>query len=141
MVRQPYRFSAGIVVVRPVGGSWYFLLLRCFDYWEFPKGGVEPGETPLAAAIRETAEETGIDDIVFRWGEAYRETDPYGRPLKIARYYLGESAQQHIVLPISPTLGRPEHHEWRWVSGNGAAQLLGPRLQAILAWAQARMAA
>jgi 8-oxo-dGTP pyrophosphatase MutT (NUDIX family) len=29
-------------------------------YWGFPKGHVEPGETPEAAALREASEETGI---------------------------------------------------------------------------------
>ena len=29
-------------------------------YWGFPKGHVEPGETPEAAALREISEETGI---------------------------------------------------------------------------------
>ena len=37
--------------------------------WGFPGGGAEKGETPEEAAIRETAEETGIkvlpDDLVF----------------------------------------------------------------------------
>jgi 8-oxo-dGTP pyrophosphatase MutT (NUDIX family) len=30
-------------------------------YWGFPKGIVERGEEPLAAALREIAEETGLD--------------------------------------------------------------------------------
>lgn len=30
------------------------------DYWDFPKGRVEDGETTLEAAIREVEEETGI---------------------------------------------------------------------------------
>jgi 8-oxo-dGTP diphosphatase len=28
--------------------------------WQFPAGGVEPGESPAEAAVRETAEETGV---------------------------------------------------------------------------------
>ena len=36
--------------------------------WEFPKGGVEPGETTRAAAAREFHEETSLDDWSFRDG-------------------------------------------------------------------------
>lgn len=28
--------------------------------WQFPAGGIEPGETPEEAAVRETLEETGL---------------------------------------------------------------------------------
>jgi 8-oxo-dGTP diphosphatase len=28
--------------------------------WQFPAGGIEPGESPEDAAVRETAEETGL---------------------------------------------------------------------------------
>lgn len=30
-------------------------------HWDIPKGGAEPGESPLEAALRETREETGLE--------------------------------------------------------------------------------
>lgn len=136
MSGEPFRFSAGIVVVRREGGRWKLLALRAYNNWDFPKGTVEPGETPLAAAMRETAEEAGLSELDFRWGEAYRETSPYGHPPKIARYYLAKTDATDIVLPVSPELGRPEHHEWRWVEFDEARQLLPSRLQPVLDWAE-----
>lgn len=133
--RTPELFSAGVVVARRVDGAWRVLVLRAYRAWDFPKGRVERGETPLAAAMRETAEEASITDLVFRWGETFCETAPYRRG-KVARYYLAETRRERIVLPVSEELGRPEHHEWRWVSFDEAAALLPPRLQPILAWAR-----
>ena len=127
-----------MVVVRCDAGGWRLLALRAYRNWDFPKGMVEPGEAPLAAAMRETAEEAGIDDLVFRWGEGYCETAPYNRG-KVARYYLAETQQETITLPVSPELGRPEHDEWRWVSFEEAGRLVPPRLQPILAWASRRL--
>jgi len=128
--------SAGAVVVRRVGAGWRFLLLRAYRNWDLPKGQIEAGEGPLAAALRETAEETGLTDLAFPWGQAYIDVGPYGPRHKIARYYLAETNQVSVRLPISPELGRPEHHEWRWVNANEAARLLPPRLQPVLAWAR-----
>ncbi|MGH8313228.1 MAG: NUDIX domain-containing protein, partial [Gammaproteobacteria bacterium] len=50
--------SAGVAVLREAPAGRLFLLLRAWRYWDFPKGAVEPGETPLQAAIREVREET-----------------------------------------------------------------------------------
>jgi 8-oxo-dGTP pyrophosphatase MutT (NUDIX family) len=137
---RPLAFSAGVVVARRDTSGWCLLVLRAYRNWDFPKGMVEPGEAPLDAAIRETAEEAGISDLAFRWGEGYCETTPYGRG-KVARYYLAETAQQFITLPVSPELGRPEHDEWRWVSFDEAEPLLPLRLQPILAWARQQLEA
>lgn len=126
--------SAGVVVVRPADSEWRLLLLRSWQNWDFPKGMLEPGETPFEAAVRETAEETGITDLTFTWGHDYREVGPYGNRRKIARYYLASTARDRIELPPSPELGRPEHDEWRWVTPQRAAHLLPPRLQPVLEW-------
>lgn len=135
---RPPAFSAGVVVVRRDEAGWRLLVLCAWGNWDFPKGMVEPGEAPLDAAIRETAEEAGVNDLVFRWGEGYCETAPYRRG-KIARYYLAETSQKSITLPISAELGHPEHDEWRWVSLDEARQLLPPRLQPVLAWAEKQL--
>ena len=137
---QPPAFSAGVVVVRRDNSGWRLLVLRAYRNWDFPKGGLEPGEAPLDAAIRETAEEAAISDLAFRWGAGYCETAPYARG-KVARYYLAETTQASIILPISPELGHPEHDEWRWVRFIDAERLLPPRLQPILAWARKQLEA
>jgi 8-oxo-dGTP pyrophosphatase MutT (NUDIX family) len=130
--------SAGVVVVRETRDGARFLMLRAYRHWDFPKGLVEPGETPFAAAIRETREETGIDDLVFAWGHDYVETAPYARN-KIARYYLARTGVEAIELPVNPELGRPEHHAYRWVDLDGALRLAPPRLAPVLAWAAGRL--
>lgn len=131
------RRSAGVVIVRREAGTWRVLMLRAYRNWDFPKGEIEGGEDPLAAAIREVKEETDIDrnDLAFRWGDVYTETPPY-RQGKIARYYLAETNRRDIALPVNPELGKPEHDEWRWFTLDNAQQIVVPRLQAVLAWAQ-----
>ncbi len=115
------------------------LVLRAFKNWDFPKGLVETGEEQLDCAKREVEEETGLTGLDFPFGDEFRETMPYaGR--KVARYYLAETEQVEIELPLSPELGRPEHHEYRWVSQDEAEELLPPRLAIILDWAQRTIA-
>ncbi|MBA1146714.1 NUDIX domain-containing protein [Ectothiorhodospiraceae bacterium WFHF3C12] len=130
--------SAGVAVVRWEGGQWRYLLLRAFQYWDFPKGQVESGETWLEAARREVREETGITDLRFHWGEDYVETGPYARG-KLARYYLAETDQTDVVLGIAPELGRPEHQEYRWVDYDQALALTAPRVQRVLEWTVERL--
>ena len=132
--------SAGVVVIRREGESCRFLLLRVFDYWDFPKGEVEPGEDPLVAAQREVREETGIAELEFPWGELFVETEPYGssRRRKVARYYLAETAVREVELPVNPELGRPEHDEYRWATYEEARRLLGERVGKVLRWAAER---
>ena len=133
------RLSAGAVVYRREDGEPRYLLLRAFRNWDFPKGLVESGEEPLAAARREVFEETGIRALRFPHGEEHRETQVYGRK-KIARYYLAETQSDTVTLGLNPAIGKPEHQEFRWVRSEEARRLLPPRLLPILEWAHRRIA-
>ena len=132
------RLSAGVVVVRETDDGARLLLLRAYKNWDFPKGQVETGEEVLAAAVRETREEAGIDDLEFAWGQDYVETEPYARD-KVARYYVARTRAERITLPINPALGRPEHHEYRWVDLTEAFVLAPSRLRPVIAWAASKV--
>ena len=130
--------SAGAVVFRRSDRGIRILVLRAYKNWDFPKGMVEPGESELATAKREVTEETGLKNLAWPFDDQFKETLPYSGG-KVARYYLAETEQQEIKLPISPELGRPEHHEFRWVSFDEAEDLLPPRLAGVLGWAKAHL--
>ena len=44
-----------------------------------------------------------------------------------------------MSLAVNPELGRPEHHEYRWVSIAGARLLVAPRLLPIVDWVAAQL--
>ena len=65
---RPNEISSGGVVVRRSPAGYEVCLISDGRYWGFPKGHVDPGETPESAAMREIAEETGIhpESLVLR---------------------------------------------------------------------------
>ncbi|MBC7481896.1 MAG: NUDIX domain-containing protein [Rhizobacter sp.] len=56
---SPKRLSCGVIILSPERE-----LLLCHvtgqNHWDLPKGGIDAGESPLAAALRETVEETSL---------------------------------------------------------------------------------
>jgi len=88
--------AGGIVYRRSSDEGPRFLLIRdSYDNWGFPKGHLEDGESPADAARRETAEETGLDQLVLQgpirvidWHFRFR-----GRHIhKYCHFFLFESA-------------------------------------------------
>jgi bis(5'-nucleosidyl)-tetraphosphatase len=129
------RLSCGVVLVRAGEEGPRTLMLRAWHHWDFPKGIREGDEEPIEAAVRELREETGIAAVDFPWSERFFETGPYSRG-KTARYYLAATLETDVFLGPSLETGRPEHHEWRWVSFDEAFDLAAPRVREVVRWAR-----
>ena len=58
--------AGGIVFRRDADGTPRFLLIKdSYQHWGFPKGHLEDGESPVVAAMRETREETGLEQLAM----------------------------------------------------------------------------
>ena len=100
MARQPSEreVSAGGIVFRRVPPEpTRFLLIRdSYGKWGFPKGHLEDGETPQDAALRETREEAGLEQLNLQG------------PIKIIDWYFRFRGRRihkycHFFLIESPT--------------------------------------
>jgi putative (di)nucleoside polyphosphate hydrolase len=64
MTDLPYRPCVGVTLINPAGLIWAGRRLdSTADAWQMPQGGIDDGEKPRAAALRELWEETGITAV------------------------------------------------------------------------------
>jgi 8-oxo-dGTP pyrophosphatase MutT (NUDIX family) len=127
--------SAGVIPFRRDGdqGPQYLVLHSATvrnprAKWEFPKGGMEAGETPRQTAAREFQEETGLASWTFREGFERSLSYTYVRRgrkvLKTVTYYVVE------VLEDTPPVKSAEHvedvfgHWYHWAPFDQISQLL-----------------
>jgi len=125
--KLPYRPCVGVMVLNAAGEVFVGQRKdRDTDAWQMPQGGVEKGEDPAEAALRELEEETGISrDLV----QIVAQTDgwlPYDLPHDLVpniwkgrfrgqeqMWFLlrfnGADDQVNIQTEI------PEFSEWRWL--------------------------
>ena len=96
--------------------------------WEFPKGGMEAGETTRDTAAREFQEETGLVDWSFRDDFERSLTYTYVRRgrkvLKTVTYYLVEVTSD--ALPVQSIEHVEDHtgHWFRWGTFDEITRLL-----------------
>jgi 8-oxo-dGTP pyrophosphatase MutT (NUDIX family) len=115
--------SAGVIVFhRGEDGCRFLLLLSRLTkrpLWEFPKGGVDAGESLTQAALRELREETGLrEDQIriipgFEHREEYRFTSGQEERRTLIRkevtYFLAEALSTGI------TLSEHEASQFAWL--------------------------
>ncbi|MBM0127836.1 NUDIX hydrolase [Pimelobacter simplex] len=96
---MPDILAAGVVVFRP--GREVLLVHRPkYDDWSFPKGKLDRGEHPVAAAVREVAEETGVH---VRLGPALpSQRYPVARRMKTVHYWTGRVVGDDDVSAYPP---------------------------------------
>lgn len=74
------RDAESLLMVQQGRGRWRYR-------WDLPGGKVEPGETPLQAAVRETCEETGCRVVIHGLCGRYAYRSPMGQPRQRVVYF------------------------------------------------------
>ena len=94
------------------------------DAWQFPQGGIDEGETPEEALIRELEEEIGTGEIEIL--AAYPEWLTYEFPGKIAKkmYPFDGQTQKYFLARLKPgakikiDTKHPEFIDYKFINSN-----------------------
>ncbi|MEE2691397.1 MAG: RNA pyrophosphohydrolase [Pseudomonadota bacterium] len=100
--------------------------------WQFPQGGIDPGEPPVEAAFRELKEETGVSSarllamtpgwLPYDFPPGYKKKDWKGQRQKWAAM-LFEGPESEIDLEADE---KQEFDDWRWVELEETPSLIVP---------------
>ena len=140
--KLPYRPCVGAMLVNARGGVFVAKRIDGMaDYWQMPQGGIDEGEDPAKAVMRELQEETGTskaeiiarsehwrtydlpDDLIGKlWGGKYRGQ----RQKWFALKFLGEDSDINIEAHEIP-----EFSDWKWVEIDDLVNLVVPFKRAL----------
>ena len=127
IAKLPYRPCVGVMLINQDGEVFVGQRKdRDIDAWQMPQGGVEKGEAPQDAALRELEEETGVSrDFVNVIGQTETWL-PYELPHdlvpKIWKGRFRGQEQKWFLMRFNGTDGQvniatkhPEFSKWRWL--------------------------
>lgn len=129
---DPVHVTGSGLVVGPRGVI--LLKHKRLGFWLQPGGHIDPGESPWAAALRETVEETGLD------GSFAGPLDPHGVPeLLHVDVHAGGRGHTHLDLRYlidggadDPSPPEGESQEIDWFEWDAAVERADPGLEGIL---------
>ena len=142
---MPYRPCVGIALFNDAGKV--FVARRRPDKgpeykdpvyeWQMPQGGIDPGEDPYAAALRELYEETNVRSVQLLseakdWFNYDLPVDTLGKALK--GRYRGQTQKWFAIrfegalseIDINPQSHKPEFDAWRWAAVDEVLSLIVP---------------
>lgn len=123
----PYRKNVGLAVMNTAGKIFAGQRLDSdFDAWQMPQGGIDAGESPLDAALRELWEETGIVSELVELVAVTTGWLRYDFPTDLATKlwkggYRGQEQKWYLFRflgaddQINIATEHPEFSEWRWM--------------------------
>lgn len=122
----PYRQGVGMMVLNT---HKQVFVARRIDFpsgaWQMPQGGIDPGEAPLEAALRELREEIGTSNV--RMIAETKEWYHYDLPSHLIKRlwkgrYRGQQQKWFAMeflgneTEINLNTAHPEFSEWQWIS-------------------------
>ena len=133
-----YRPNVGVVLFHPDGRVWLGRRTNTPSpyNWQFPQGGVDPGEELETAARRELAEETGASSTSYLGRTDGWITYDYPPELRGRRSGRGFRGQKQVWFAFRfdgeeaefdlEAHGEPEFEAWRWAYLAEAPDLIVP---------------
>lgn len=134
----PYRPNVGIMMINPQGLVFAAQRLdSAVPAWQMPQGGIDDGEDPRTAALRELEEETGVPPALV---QVLAETDgwlTYDLPHELVpNIWGGRFRGQKQKWYLMRFLGRddqidierehPEFSAWKWIDADSMIEAIVP---------------
>jgi len=138
IAQLPYRPNVGVMLINAAGDVFVGQRLgRYKAAWQMPQGGIDAGEDPRTAVLRELEEETGVTpDLV----DIIAESDgwlTYDLPVEVVPKfwggrYRGQEQKWYLMRfkgrddQVNINMDHPEFGAWRWLPVDQLVEMIVP---------------